>query len=147
MLMEKKLTELSGGELQRVALCLALSQKADIYLFDEPTAFLDIEQRFEFAALLRKTISESEKAAFVVDHDVVFIDAIANRLVVFDGKSSVRGHASAPMDKRDGMNEFLKSAGITMRRDKDTFRPRINKPGSALDSEQKADGDYFFYER
>ncbi len=147
MLMEKKLTELSGGELQRVALSLALSQKADIYLFDEPTAFLDIEQRFEFAALLRKTISESEKAAFVVDHDVVFIDAIANRLVVFDGKSSVQGHASAPMDKRDGMNEFLKSAGITMRRDKDTFRPRINKPGSALDSEQKADGDYFFYER
>lgn len=147
MLMEKKLTELSGGELQRVALTIALSQKADIYLFDEPTAFLDIEQRFEFAALLRKTISESEKSAFVVDHDVVFIDAIANRLIVFDGKSSVKGHASMPLDKREGMNSFLKAAGITMRRDKDTFRPRINKPGSALDSEQKASGDYFYYER
>jgi ATP-binding cassette subfamily E protein 1 len=145
--MDKKLTELSGGELQRVALTLALSQDADIYLFDEPSAFLDIEQRFEFASLLRKTISESEKAAFVVDHDIVFIDAIANRLVVFDGKSSVNGHASAPFSKRDGMNSFLKVAGVTMRRDKDTNRPRINKPGSQLDSEQKASGEYFYHDK
>ena len=145
--MDKMLTELSGGELQRVALTLALSQEADIYLFDEPSAFLDIEQRFEFASLLRKTISESEKSAFVVDHDIVFIDAIANRLVVFDGASSVKGHASVPLAKKDGMNGFLKVAGITMRRDKDTNRPRINKPGSALDSEQKASGQYFYYER
>jgi ATP-binding cassette subfamily E protein 1 len=146
-LMEKKLTELSGGELQRVACTLALSREADIYLFDEPSAFLDIEQRFEFAKLLRSVISESEKAAFVVDHDIVFIDAIANRLVVFDGKSSVRGHASAPMNKRDGMNGFLKVAGVTMRRDKDTHRPRINKPGSQLDSEQRAAGEYFYFEK
>jgi ATP-binding cassette subfamily E protein 1 len=145
--MDKKLTELSGGELQRVALTLALSTDADAYLFDEPTAFLDIEQRFEFAALLRKVISEKEKSAFVVDHDIVFVDAIANRLVVFGGKSSVSGHASAPLAKKQGMNGFLKEAGITMRRDKETFRPRINKPGSALDSEQRASGDYFHYER
>ncbi len=147
MLMDKELTQLSGGELQRVALTLALSQRADVYLFDEPSAFLDIEQRFEFASLLRRVISESEKCAFVVDHDIVFIDAIANRLVVFDGRSSVNGHASAPLAKRAGMNGFLKVAGITMRRDKDSSRPRINKPGSQLDSEQKAAGEYFYYER
>ncbi|MEW6748364.1 MAG: ribosome biogenesis/translation initiation ATPase RLI [Candidatus Micrarchaeota archaeon] len=147
MLMEKKLDELSGGELQRVALTLALSQEADIYLFDEPSAFLDIEQRFEFAALLRKVISESEKSAFVVDHDIVFIDAIANRLVVFEGKSSVHGHATAPLSKREGMNGFLKVANITMRRDKDSSRPRINKPGSQLDTEQRGAGEYFYYER
>jgi ATP-binding cassette subfamily E protein 1 len=145
--MDKKLTELSGGELQRVALTLALSQEADVYLFDEPSAFLDIEQRFEFAGLLRKVISESEKSAFVVDHDIVFIDAIANRLIVFDGKSSVNGHASAPLNKRSGMNGFLKVAGITMRRDKDSHRPRINKPGSQLDTEQKASGEYFYHDR
>jgi len=145
--MDKKLTELSGGELQRVALTLALSQDADIYLFDEPSAFLDIEQRFEFASLLRRVISESGKSAFVVDHDIVFIDAIANRLLVFDGKSSISGHASAPLNKRDGMNGFLKMVGITMRRDKDSGRPRINKPDSQLDTEQKAAGEYFYYER
>ncbi|MFN7990687.1 MAG: ribosome biogenesis/translation initiation ATPase RLI [Candidatus Micrarchaeia archaeon] len=144
--MDKMLTELSGGELQRVALTLALGQDADIYLLDEPSAFLDIEQRFEFAGLLRKVISESDRSAFVVDHDIVFIDAIANRLIVFDGKSSVEGHASAPLNKKDGMNGFLKVAGITMRRDKDSGRPRINKPGSQLDTEQRAAGEYFYYE-
>jgi len=146
-LMDKKLTELSGGELQRVAITKALTQDADVYLFDEPSAFLDIEQRFEFAALLRKVISESEKSAFVVDHDIVFIDAIANRLVVFHGESSVEGHASAPLNKRDGMNSFLEVAGITMRRDKDSGRPRINKPGSQLDREQREAGEYFYYGR
>ncbi len=146
-LMDKKLTELSGGELQRVALTKALTQDADIYLFDEPSAFLDIEQRFEFASLLRKAISESERSAFVVDHDVVFIDAIANRLIIFDGESSVNGHASAPLNKRKGMNGFLEVAGITMRRDKDTGRPRINKPGSKLDTEQRDAGEYFYHEK
>lgn len=143
-LLEKKLTELSGGELQRVALSLALSRDADIYLFDEPSAFLDVEQRFEFASLLRKVINESDKSAFIVDHDIVFIDAVANRLVVFEGKSSIKGHASAPYSKKDGMNAFLKMANITMRRDKDSNRPRINKPGSALDSEQKEKETYYY---
>lgn len=147
MLMDKQLTELSGGELQRVALTLALSQEADVYLLDEPSAFLDIEQRFEFASLLRRVISESEKCAFVVDHDIVFIDAIANRLIVFNGKSSVHGHASAPLGKREGMNSFLRVADITMRRDRDSNRPRINKPGSQLDNEQKTAGEYFYYEK
>ncbi len=142
--MEKKLTELSGGELQRVALTLALSRDADVYLFDEPSAFLDIEQRSQFASLLRKVITESEKAAFVVDHDIVFIDAVANRLLVFEGESSVHGSAMAPLNKRDGMNRFLKITGITMRRDKDSKRPRINKPGSALDTEQKEKGEYYY---
>jgi ATP-binding cassette subfamily E protein 1 len=143
-LMDKPLTEISGGELQRVALTLALSTEADVYLFDEPTAFLDIEQRFEFASLLRKVISEKEKSAFVVDHDIVFIDAIANRMIVFDGKSSVNGHASMPYNKREGMNAFLKGVGITMRRDKDSKRPRINKPDSVLDREQKEAGEYYY---
>ncbi|MEM4166499.1 MAG: ribosome biogenesis/translation initiation ATPase RLI [Candidatus Bilamarchaeaceae archaeon] len=143
-LMEKYATELSGGELQRVALALALSTEADAYLFDEPSAFLDIEQRFIFASLLRRVITEKEKCAFVVDHDIVFIDAISNRLIVFDGKSSVRGHASQPYSKRIGMNIFLSSIGITMRRDKDSNRPRINKPGSVLDREQKDKNEYYY---
>lgn len=136
-LMEKPLTSLSGGELQRVSIAYALSQKADVFLFDEPTAFLDIEQRLRFSDLLRSVIGESEKSAFVVDHDVVFVDSVANRLIVFDGQSSIRGHASSPYDKVEGMNAFLSMANITMRRDKDSKRPRINKPGSVLDREQR----------
>jgi ATP-binding cassette subfamily E protein 1 len=146
-LMEKELEHLSGGELQRVSIAYALSQKADIYLFDEPTAFLDIEQRLCFSDLLRRTISESEKCAFVVDHDVVFADSISHRLMVFDGESSMHGHASAPLAKKEGMNSFLKMAGITMRRDKDSKRPRINKPESVLDREQREKNEYYYSSR
>ena len=142
-LMEKPLTSLSGGELQRVSIAYALSQRADIFLFDEPTAFLDIEQRLRFSDLLRSVIGESEKSAFVVDHDVVFMDSIANRLIVFDGESSVHGHASSPYNKIEGMNAFLSMANITMRRDRDSKRPRINKPESVLDREQRTSGNFY----
>lgn len=144
-LMEREVKHLSGGELQRVAITLAISRNADLYLFDEPSAFLDIEQRMHFASLLKRIIENSDKAAFVVDHDVVLIDAISNRLMVFEGKPAVNGKANNIESKRDGMNRFLSSVGITMRRDKDTLRPRINKPDSALDREQKEKGEHFYY--
>lgn len=144
-LMDKFLSQLSGGELQRVAIALALSQEADIYLFDEPSAFLDIEQRLHFIHLIRSVIGNSEaKSAFVVDHDIVLIDLISDRLMIFDGESSVYGKASAPLKKRQGMNQFLKDMNITMRRDKDTLRPRINKLNSTLDREQKQKGEYYY---
>ncbi len=143
-LLEKELTSLSGGELQRVAVSLALSRKADLYLFDEPTAYLDIEQRLRFGDLLRHTMADSNKSAFIVDHDIVFLDSVANRLMVFEGESSVYGKASKPYDKTEGMNNFLSLVNITMRRDKDSKRPRINKPDSVLDREQRKEGRYYY---
>lgn len=142
-LIEKECTKLSGGELQRLAIAICLSQEADIYLLDEPSAFLDIEQRLLLARVLKKRIKDG-KAAFVVDHDIVFLDNIADRLIAFEGISGVSGSASQPLPKREGMNAFLKSMEITMRRDKDTLRPRINKPGSVLDREQKEAGEYYY---
>lgn len=144
-LMDKTLDSLSGGELQRVALALALSRNADIYLFDEPSAFLDIEQRLEFAGLLQSLILGTKKCAFVIDHDLVLLDAISSRMMIFEGEPGKEGHALAPSDKRGGMNRFLAGVGVTLRRDKDSKRPRINKPDSALDREQKAAGEYYYY--
>ncbi len=146
-LLYKKLSQLSGGELQRVFVTYALSQEADLYLLDEPSAYLDIEDRLNLADLVRDLFSNSEKSAFIVDHDVIFIDAISSRLIVFNGEQSVYGKASKPMDKEKGMNEFLKLVNITMRRDKDTNRPRINKPDSVLDREQKSSGNYYYMQK
>ena len=145
-LMDKRLTSLSGGELQRVSIALALSKDADIYLFDEPSAFLDIEQRLEFASLLQHLIVDSKKCAFVIDHDLVLLDAVSSRMAIFEGVAGKNGHAGAPSGKREGMNRFLKGVGITLRRDKDSKRPRINKPDSALDREQKEAGEHYYYE-
>ncbi len=143
-IMLKQLSELSVGELQRVAITLALSAEADLYLLDEPSAFLDIEQRLNLSNLLRTIFQDSNKSAFVVDHDIVFIDTVSSRLIVFEGEQSINGHASAPMNKQEGMNAFLKIVDVTMRRDKDSNRPRINKPKSVLDREQKQSGEFYY---
>lgn len=143
-IMLRKLSELSGGELQRVALTHALSTEADIYLLDEPSAFLDIEQRLGLAEFLRSIFTGSDKSIFIVDHDIIFVDAVSSRIIVFNGEQSIEGYASSPTNKKDGMNMFLKTVGITMRRDKDSNRPKINKPNSVLDTEQKRTGKYYY---
>ncbi|MEM3555954.1 MAG: ribosome biogenesis/translation initiation ATPase RLI [Candidatus Micrarchaeia archaeon] len=143
-LMEKNVKNLSGGELQRVAIALCISQEADLYLLDEPSAFLDVEQRLIFADVLGRVMKGTERSAFVVDHDIILIDSVSDRLIVFQGRSGVDGFANSPEGKRSGMNRFLKDVGVTLRRDKDSLRPRVNKPDSVMDREQKEKGEYYY---
>ncbi|EKQ54973.1 MAG: putative ATPase, Rnase L inhibitor (RLI) like protein [Methanobacterium sp. Maddingley MBC34] len=143
-LLEKKMDELSGGELQRLSVAISLSQEADIYLFDEPTAYLDVEQRLRAGKAIRRVTESRNAAAIIVDHDIVFIDYISSRAMVFTGEPGVDGHATSPMDLRSAMNKFLSEVGITFRRDKETRRPRVNKQDSYLDREQKEKGEYYY---
>jgi len=145
-MMEKNIDELSGGELQKVALVDCLSKDADIYLLDEPSAYLDVEERLNLAKFLRSFAGEKEKGIFVIDHDILFIDYISDALIVFERKKEniVDGHASSILPVRDGMNKFLKSVGITFRREITTGRPRANKSGSVIDRGQKDKGEYYY---
>ncbi|NCC71157.1 ATP-binding cassette domain-containing protein, partial [bacterium] len=142
-LLEKKVIELSGGELQRFAIAKCLLSDANIYLLDEPTAFLDIEDRLKIAKMLKNFILLKEKSAFIVDHDLVFMDYLSDRLLVFEGFPSISGFANSPLNMRDGMNLFLKGLQITFRRDEGNKRPRVNKLGSVKDQEQKKSGEYY----
>jgi ATP-binding cassette subfamily E protein 1 len=144
-LMERKLDELSGGELQRVAILACLLRDADLYLLDEPSAHLDVEQRTEVARIIRRFAMNMEKSVLVVDHDIYIIDMISDRLIVFEGEPGRKGIARKAMNMRDGMNRFLSNLGITFRRDEETKRPRVNKLGSRLDREQKKKGEYYYY--
>lgn len=144
-LFERRLDELSGGELQRVAILACLLRDADLYLLDEPSAHLDVEQRTEVARIIRRFALNSCKTVLVVDHDIYLIDMVSDRLMVFQGEPGKRGVARRPMDMRSGMNTFLKNLGITFRRDEETRRPRVNKLNSRLDREQKARGEYYYY--
>ncbi len=144
ILYDRQIDTLSGGELQRVAIGACLGKKADIYLLDEPSAYLDSDQRMAVAKSIRRVIEKSSSAAMVVDHDVYFIDLISDTLMVFTGEPSVRGLALGPFDLRTGMNRFLKSVDVTFRRDKETQRPRINKFESRLDRKQKSEGEYYY---
>ena len=143
-LMEKQLDTLSGGELQRVSIADCLGKAADIYLLDEPSAYLDSNQRMIASKTIRRAIEKIGKSAVVVDHDVYMIDLISDSLMVFSGEPSAKGHAIGPMGMRDGMNRFLRDVQITFRRDQDTNRPRINKKDSRLDREQKSRGEYYY---
>ncbi len=143
-LLLKRISELSGGELQRVMIAKCLAEDADLYLLDEPSAYLDVEQRMAVSKLLRERIGMHGKTALVVDHDLLLIDYVADMIMVFEGQPAAAGEAHGPFTMEEGMNHFLKSLGITLRRDKDSNRPRINSPGSRLDREQKAEGRYYY---
>ena len=142
-LYECDIEKLSGGELQRVAIAAALSRPANVYLFDEPSAFLDVEQRILVAKLIRRICESEEKSALIIDHDLLFLSYISDRAMVFRGESGKWGCAEQ-MNLKEGFNVFLKDVGITFRRDPQTGRPRANKPGSQLDMEQKQSGNYFY---
>lgn len=142
-LLNRQLNELSGGELQRVAIAQCLSKDADVYLLDEPSAYLDVEQRLIIAKVIRDIAEQRGCTILVVDHDVMFIHSLADRIMAFDGVPAITGIASSPATIEEGMNLFLKNADITLRRDIKTGRPRINKKGSVLDREQRSAGKWY----
>ncbi|MCW4007290.1 MAG: ribosome biogenesis/translation initiation ATPase RLI [Candidatus Bathyarchaeota archaeon] len=144
LLLDRNVMELSGGELQKVAIAACLSRKADLLLLDEPSAYLDVEERLNMARTLRRVVEAHNVPAFVVEHDVVAQDFLADRLMVFSGEPGVKGFANSPTSLRSGMNAFLKEMNITFRRDPTTRRPRVNKEGSKLDVYQKQIGEYYY---
>ncbi len=139
----RQVADLSGGELQKLAVAVALAKDAELYVFDEPSAFLDVEERLAVAKAINKVVYERGSAALVVDHDLMFVDAISSRIMVFKGVPGVEGVARSPTVLAKGFNEFLKDLGITFRKDPRTGRPRINKEGSYLDRLQKSMGRYY----
>ena len=143
-LLERRLGRLSGGELQSVMIASTLVQNYDILLLDEPSAFLDVEQRLRVAKLVRSAAEVKEKPCFVVDHDLQFIDSVADRVMVFEGEKGVRGHGLGAIQLEKGMNKFLRALDITFRRDPSSGRPRANKPGSQKDVQQKQKGRYYY---
>ena len=142
-LYDKKVDTLSGGELQKVAVCCSLLRPAEIYALDEPSAFLDVEDRINIAKFLHRFVKWQGKSAIIVDHDMQLIDLVADSLMIFSGNPGEQGIVESPTNKEIGMNRFLESLSVTYRRDENTGRPRINKFGGRLDRAQKYSGDYY----
>ncbi|CAD7006682.1 unnamed protein product [Ceratitis capitata] len=145
-IMDQEVQNLSGGELQRVALVLCLGKPADVYLIDEPSAYLDSEQRLVAAKVIKRFILHAKRTGFVVEHDFIMATYLADRVIVLEGQPSVKTTAFSPQSLLNGMNRFLELLGITFRRDPNNFRPRINKNNSVKDTEQKRSGQFFFLE-
>ena len=124
-------------------MAVSLAKPADLYLLDEPSAYLDVEERLSVAKVIRRIIEEKKKTALVVEHDLMLQNYISSSVIVFTGTPGINGQASKPMSNKEGFNILLKELGITVRKDPQTGRPRVNKPGSYLDRQQKAMGQYY----
>ena len=143
-LYSRRVADLSGGELQKVAVAACLLRKADLYALDEPSAFLDVEDRIAVSKFLQKFARSFGKAALVIDHDLQLMDLVSDTVVLFEGEPGRRGRASSPMPKAEAMNRFLESLQLSFRRDEKSRRPRVNKMHSRLDKEQKSAGDFYY---
>jgi len=142
-LIKRPLNELSGGELQRAFLAGCLSRDAEVYVIDEASAFLDVEERLKATRVIRYW-AQKNHAVIAIEHDIQIADAISDRLMLFFGEPGISGRATSPLGKRDGMNQFLKSLDITFRRDEETGRARINKKDSRLDRDQRRLNEYYY---
>ncbi|PIN73659.1 ribosome biogenesis/translation initiation ATPase RLI [Candidatus Woesearchaeota archaeon CG10_big_fil_rev_8_21_14_0_10_45_16] len=143
-LFSQKLSELSGGQLQRVSIAKCLSQQAELFLLDEPSAYLDVEQRLLISKVINNVVQERDVTILVVDHDLLFLDYISDRLIVFSGQPAKEGLLKGPFNMEEGMNLFLRELGITLRREMVSKRPRINKPGSVKDREQRDINSWYY---
>ena len=143
-LYNKSIKNLSGGELQKVSIVTCLLQKADLYALDEPSAFLDVEDRIAVAKFIQKFTRSYGKSAMIIDHDVQLLDLVSDSMVIFEGTSGISGHATSPLSKVEGMNKFLKSLDVSFRRDEKSRRPRVNKEKSRLDKIQKAEANFYY---
>jgi len=143
-LYNKSIKNLSGGELQKVSIVTCLLQKADLYALDEPSAFLDVEDRIAVAKFIQQFTRSYGKSAMIIDHDVQLLDLVTDSMVIFEGTPGINGHASSPLPKVEAMNKFLKSLNITFRRDEKSQRPRVNKENSRLDKIQKAESNFYY---
>ena len=146
-LQDLPVASLSGGEMQRVAICICLGTPANVYLIDEPSAGLDCEQRVIAAKVMKRWIvNHMGKTCFLVEHDFVMATAMADRVIVYEGTPGVECTATTPRGIVDGFNTFLKRLDVTFRRDPINYRPRINKKNSRKDCEQKSKNQFFLFD-
>lgn len=143
-LYNKSISHLSGGELQKVAIATCLLQKVDLYALDEPSAFLDVEDRITLAKFIQKFVRSFGKSAIIIDHDLQLMDLVSDSMIIFEGTPSVCGTATSPLPKADALNRFLRSLDMSFRRDEKSMRPRVNKHESRLDKTQKAEGRFYY---
>ncbi len=143
-LFDQKLSQLSGGQLQKVAIAHCLIQNAELFLLDEPSAYLDVEQRLIISKMIKQLTLERDMTILVIDHDLMFLDYLADKLMVFSGKPAREGKVCGPFKMDVGMNRFLTELDITLRRDVGSHRPRINKPGSVKDRDQRSAGTWYY---
>ena len=105
-ILDNTIINLSGGELQKLLCAVVVLQEADVYIFDEPTNFLDIKQRLKIANLIRSLIN-SHRYIFVVEHDLSILDYVSDQVSIMYGKPGAYGIISRPVGTSEAINIFF----------------------------------------
>ncbi|CAH8370045.1 unnamed protein product [Eruca vesicaria subsp. sativa] len=105
-LLDREATQVSGGELQRFAIAAVCLKKADIYVFDEPSNFLDVRQRLKAAEVIRSLLRH-DNYVIVVEHDLSVLDYLSDFVCCLYGKPTAYGVVTLPFSVREGINVFL----------------------------------------
>src|SRR2546430_2086281 len=103
--MDRDIAQLSGGELQRLAIAATMLKDADVYFFDEPSSYLDIYQRLQVAKVIQSL--SKEKYVVVVEHDLAVLDFLADTVFLMYGEEGAFGIIAPPRSGRTGINEYL----------------------------------------
>src|SRR3989338_1467077 len=104
--LDRELRQLSGGELQRVAIAASALKDADLYAFDEPSSYLDVSERLRMARVL-KGLTANNKSVLVIEHDLAVLDYLSDYVHILFGKKGTYGVVSNPKTCKNGINEFL----------------------------------------
>src|SRR5262249_50305936 len=102
----RNIGELSGGELQRLAVAVAASKDADYYFFDEPSSYNDIYQRLEVSKVIRG-LAEMGKSVMVVEHDMTLLDYLSDYIHILYGEPGAYGIVAGIQSTKIGINNFL----------------------------------------
>lgn len=102
----RNIEELSGGELQRFSIGMICIQKADIFMFDEPSSYLDVKQRLNAAKAIRSLLGP-DKYIIVVEHDLAVLDYLSDFICCLYGVPGAYGVVTMPSSVREGINIFL----------------------------------------
>ncbi len=94
------------------------------------------------AKIIKELMIEKQKTAFIVDHDLLLTSYLADSVIVFSGEPGKKGKSTPVLDFEEGISRLLKELNITLRKDKESGRPRINNKDSVLDREQKKQGKW-----
>lgn len=139
---------LSGGELQRVAIAATVLREGDFYYFDEPTSWLDVSQRLNAVKVIR-SLAQDGKSVLVIEHDLATLDALSDNIHVLFGEPGGYGVVSGRKGVRIGINAyingFLAEENVRIRRNPIEFTIRPPTPedeGESLSSYSDLSKDY-----
>lgn len=125
-LLNKKLNEMSGGELQKVYITSTIVQQTDVILLDEPTNHLDLESQIEILDLL-KEFKKDKRTVIIVLHDLLQAFTYCDKIVLLDEHKVVLQDTPEKLYKNKDIKRIFKYKLIKDEDSKTLYKYKLSK--------------------